>query len=155
MSHSLNDQQGERRDADVNREQIAREQDVVRADLAEAGNVVAVWNSRLAAGRELLFTPTIRAAIMARTPMLTFSCPACLVTGTADLRKLDRHPQTPVTSLIPSLSCRRCRPNAPFAKLTGLQKGPADSRERNLIWEAYNIVRRGRNAAIRRQRDEE
>jgi hypothetical protein len=35
---------------------------------------------------------------MARTPMLTFSCPACLVTVTADLRKLDRHPQTPVTS---------------------------------------------------------
>jgi hypothetical protein len=155
MSHTLNDRQRERRDADVNREQIAREQEVVRADLAEAGNVVEVWNSRLAAGRELLFTPTIRAAIMARTPMLTFSCPACLVTGTTDLRKLDRHPQTPVTSLIPSLSCRRCRPNPPFAKLTGLQRDPADARERDLHWEASDIVRRAPNAAIRRQRDEE
>jgi hypothetical protein len=155
MSHSLNDRQRERRDADVNRKEIARQQEVVREDLSEAGNVVEVWNSRLATGRELLFTPTIRAAIMAHTPMLTFSCPACGVTGTADLRKLDRHPQTPVTSLIPSLSCQRCRPNPPFAKLTGLLKDPADNRERNLYWEAYDIVRRARNAAMRRQRDEE
>jgi hypothetical protein len=155
MGHTLNDRQRERRDADVNRKQIACEQVVVREDLAEAGNIVEVLNSRLAAGRELLFTPTIRAAVMARTPMLTFSCPACRVTGTVDLRKLDRHPQTPVTSLIPSLSCQRCSPNPPFAKLTGLQKDPTDNRERNLFWEAYDIVRRARNAAIRRQRDEE
>jgi hypothetical protein len=155
MGHTLNDRQRERRDADVNRKEIARDQAVVRQDLAEAGNVLEVWNSRLAAGRELLFTPTIRAAIMARTPMLTFSCPACHVTGTVDLRKLDRHPQTPVTSLIPSLSCQRCRPNPPFAKLTGLLKDPADNRERNLDWEAYTIVRTARNAAMRRQRDEE
>jgi hypothetical protein len=155
MGHTLNDRQRERRDADVNREQIARDQEVVRADLAEAGNVVEVWNSRLAAGRELLFTPTIRAAIMARTPMLTFSCPACLVTGTTDLRKLDRHPQTPVTSLIQSLSCRRCGPNPPFAKLTGLHRDPADNEPRNLYWEAHAIVRAARNSAIHRRRDDE
>jgi hypothetical protein len=155
MGHTLNDRQRERRDAGVNREEIARQQAAVRDDLAEAGNVVEVWNSRLAAGRELLFTPTIRAAIMARTPMLKFCCPACRVTGTVDLRKLDRHPQTPVTSLIPSLSCRRCHPNPPFAKLTGLKMDPADTQRRDLYWEASDIVRRARNAAIQRRRDEE
>jgi len=33
-----------------------------------------------------------------------------------DLRTIDRHCGTAVTSLIPSLSCRSCRPNAPFAE---------------------------------------
>jgi len=39
-----------------------------------------------------------------------------------DLRTLDRHPDAAVTSLIPSLSCRSCRPNAPFAELVRLSK---------------------------------
>jgi hypothetical protein len=155
MGHTLNDRQRERRDADVNREAISRQQAAVRADLEFAGQVVDIWNGRLAAGQELFFTPTIRAAILARTPILTFACPACGVTGKADLRKLDRHPQTPVTSLIPSLSCQRCRPSPPFARLTSLSADPADNQPRDLHWEAHHIVRRARNAAIRRQRDQE
>jgi hypothetical protein len=34
-----------------------------------------------------------------------------------DLRMLDRHPGGAISGLIPSLSCRRCSPNAPFARL--------------------------------------
>jgi hypothetical protein len=34
-----------------------------------------------------------------------------------DLRRLDRHPDRIVTSLIPALSCRNCLPDAPFAEL--------------------------------------
>jgi len=37
-----------------------------------------------------------------------------------DLRHLDRHPDAAITSLIPALSCRSCRPNAPFAELLKL-----------------------------------
>jgi hypothetical protein len=37
--------------------------------------------------------------------------------GSVDLRTLDRHPGASISSLIPSLSCRRCPPHAPFAKL--------------------------------------
>jgi hypothetical protein len=37
-----------------------------------------------------------------------------------DLRTLDRHHDAAVTSLIPLLSCRSCRPNAPFAELVRL-----------------------------------
>jgi hypothetical protein len=33
------------------------------------------------------------------------------------LRTLDRHPDAAMTSLIPWLSCRSCRPHAPFAEL--------------------------------------
>ena len=39
-----------------------------------------------------------------------------------DLHMLDRHRDAAVTSLIPSLSCRSCRPNAPFAELVRLSR---------------------------------
>jgi hypothetical protein len=50
-------------------------------------------------------------------------CPACQTIGDIDLRKLGRHPGATIASLIPSLSCRMCCPNPPFAKLIGLRKG--------------------------------
>ena len=41
--------------------------------------------------------------------------------------KLDRHPFAALTSLIPALSCRSCRPHAPFAELVRLaDKSVAD-----------------------------
>jgi hypothetical protein len=49
-------------------------------------------------------------------------CPACCTTQAVDLRTLDRHRDAAVTSLIPSLSCRSCRPNAPFAELVRLSR---------------------------------
>ena len=44
------------------------------------------------------------------------------MTNAIDLRTLDRHQDATVTSLIPALSCRSCRPNAPFAELVRLSK---------------------------------
>jgi hypothetical protein len=41
---------------------------------------------------------------------------------TIDLRALDRHRDAAISSLIPSLSCRSCRPNAPFAELVRLSR---------------------------------
>jgi hypothetical protein len=49
-------------------------------------------------------------------------CPACRSTNAIDLRTLDRHPDAAITSLIPALSCRSCRPNAPFAELVQLAR---------------------------------
>ena len=43
-------------------------------------------------------------------------------TSSIDLRKLDRHRDAAVTSLIPLLSCRSCRQNAPFAELVRLSR---------------------------------
>ena len=88
-----------------------------RKATAEAETIVAIWNARQAGGRALWFYPTIGAAIAAGLPWLSFSCPACGQVGSVDLRTLDRHPGGAISSLIPSASCRRCSPNAPFARL--------------------------------------
>jgi hypothetical protein len=56
------------------------------------------------------------------TPFLWVYCPACRTTRDIDLRAFDCHRDATITSLIPSLSCRSCRPNAPFAELVRLWK---------------------------------
>jgi hypothetical protein len=68
----------------------------------------------------MLFSPTLGAAITARHWYLWVRCPACRTTTAIDLRKIDRHRDAGITSLIPSLSCRSCRPHAPFAELVRL-----------------------------------
>ena len=77
---------------------------------------------REAGGHAVWFYPTIGAAIAAGLPWLSFSCQACGQFGSIDLRTLDRHPDAAITSLIPALSCRSCRPNAPFAELVQLSR---------------------------------
>jgi hypothetical protein len=95
----------------------AKRADAERKAIAEAEKIVAIWNARQAGGRALWFYPTIGAAIAAGLPWITFSCPACGQFGSVDLRTLDRHPGGAISGLIPFLSCRRCSPNAPFARL--------------------------------------
>ena len=70
----------------------------------------------------MLFSPTIGAAITAGNFFLRARCPACRDTGDVDLRTLDWHRGAAVTALTPALSCRSCRPNAPFAELVCLSK---------------------------------
>jgi len=91
-----------------------------RTDQA-AARVVSLWEKRRARGAEPLFVPTIGAAIRARKPILMFYCPGCEVVGELDLRKVDRHRGGAIESLIPFVSCTRCSPNPPFAKLIGLR----------------------------------
>jgi hypothetical protein len=70
----------------------------------------------------ILFSPTIGAAITARYWFLWVRCPACRTTTSIDLRNTNRHRHAAVTSLIPALSCRSCRPHAPFAELLRLSQ---------------------------------
>jgi hypothetical protein len=98
----------------------AKRTEAERKAIAEAQKIVAIWNARQAGGRALWFYPTIGAAIAAGLPWLSFSCPACGQFGSVDLRTLDRHHGAAISSLIPSVSCRRCSPNAPFARLETL-----------------------------------
>jgi hypothetical protein len=95
----------------------AKREEADRKAIAEAQKIVAIWNARQAGGRALWFYPTIGAAIAAGLPWLSFSCPACGQFGSVDLRTLDRHPGAAISGLIPALPCRRCSPNAPFARL--------------------------------------
>jgi hypothetical protein len=90
----------------------------------EAKLAVAAWNVRVVRGGPLWFYPTIGAALAAGRPFLTCVCPACRQTGCIDLRRVDRHPAASLQSLIPALSCRRCCPHPPFARLTGLWRQP-------------------------------
>jgi hypothetical protein len=87
---------------------------------AKCAPIIRAFNAELAEGRLPRFSPSIRTAIAAGMPVLKFYCPACTVVGTVDLRELDQHHETPVIGLIPKFSCKRCAPNAPFAKLLAL-----------------------------------
>jgi hypothetical protein len=90
--------------------------------LEDAERLIAAWNERQAKRMPMLFSPTIGAAITAGYWFLWVRCPACRATNAIDLRLLDRHRDAAITSLIPSLSCRSCRPNAPFAELVRLSR---------------------------------
>jgi hypothetical protein len=108
--------------------------------LADAESLVSAWNERQARRMPMLFAPTIGAALTARYWFLWVRCPACRTAQSIDLRALDRHRDATVTSLIPSLSCRSCRPNAPFAESLRLSRSSvADelnvSRTRTVIGE--------------------
>jgi hypothetical protein len=88
--------------------------------LEDAERLIAAWSERQAVRMPMLFSPTISAAITARHWYLWVRCPACRTTTAIDLRKIDRHRDAGITSLIPALSCRSCRPHAPFAELVRL-----------------------------------
>jgi hypothetical protein len=90
--------------------------------LEDAECLIAAWNERQAKRMPMLFSPTIGAAITVGYWFLWVRCPACRTTNAIDLRTLDRHRDAAVTSLIPALSCRSCRPNAPFAELVRLSR---------------------------------
>ena len=88
--------------------------------LEDASRLVAAWNERQDKRMPMLFSPTIGCALKARHWLLWVRCPACRTTQSVDLRTLDQHPFAALTSLIPALSCRSCRPHAPFAELVCL-----------------------------------
>jgi hypothetical protein len=116
-----------RRKMEDQRRQVAEKETAARRAtdaqvLEDAERLITAWNERQANRMPMLFTPTIGAAITAGYWFLWVRCPACRTTNAIDLRTLDRHRDAVVTSLIPALSCRSCRPNAPFAELVRLSR---------------------------------
>jgi hypothetical protein len=93
-----------------------------RQILEDSERLVTAWNERQAKRMPMLFSPTIGAAITAEYWFLRARCPACCTTGDVDLRSFDWHRSAAVTALTPALSCRSCRPSAPFAELVCLSK---------------------------------
>jgi hypothetical protein len=89
--------------------------------LEDAERLITAWNERQAKRMPMLFSPTI-GAIAAGYWFLWVCCPACRTINAIDLRGLDRHPDGAVSGLIPALSCRSCRPDAPFAELVRLSR---------------------------------
>jgi hypothetical protein len=91
---------------------------------SEAKFAVAVFNVRARTDWAILAWPTFRAALTAKRYFLTCRCPGCQQEACLDLRKLKYHPDASINCLIPHLSCTRCCPNPPFAKITGLWRRP-------------------------------
>ena len=90
----------------------------------EAEAVVDRWNRRLATGRNMLWSPTIQAALLAGTPWLDVFCPGCRTSRAIDLRTIDRHPLASVATLVLGLRCSWCPGSAPMPKLLGLYALP-------------------------------
>jgi hypothetical protein len=74
--------------------------------------------------RDMLWSPTIRAALIAGTPWLDVFCPACGTSRAIDLRTVDRHPLASVGTLVLGLRCSWCPGSAPMPKLLGLYALP-------------------------------
>jgi hypothetical protein len=91
-----------------------------RAVRAEAKTVIQRWNDQLAFGRDMLWSPTIRAALLAGTPWLDVFCPGCGTSKAIDLRTIDRHPLASVGPLVLGMRCSWCPGSAPMPKLIGL-----------------------------------
>jgi hypothetical protein len=91
---------------------------------AEAKAVIERWNEQLAAGREMLWSPTIRAALIAGIPWLDVHCSGCGTSRAIDLRTVDRHPLASVGTLVLGLRCSWCPGSAPMPKILGLHAFP-------------------------------
>jgi hypothetical protein len=100
-----------------------REAEGRRAARAEAELFVDRWNRRLATGRDMLWSPTIRAALLAGTPWLDVFCPGCGTGWAIDLRTVDRDP------LVLGLRCSWCPGSAPMPKLLMLYVLPPARRQ--------------------------
>ena len=106
-----------RRKMENQRRQVAEKEAAARRAtdaqvLEDAERLITAWNERQAKRMPMLFSPTIGTAIAAGYWFLWVRCPACQTINAVDLRTLDRHPDAAVSSLIPALSCRSCRPAA-------------------------------------------
>jgi hypothetical protein len=91
---------------------------------AEAKAVVERWNGQLVTRGDMLWSPTIRAALIAGMPWLDVYCPGCGTSHAIDLRKVDRHPLASVGTLVLGLRCSWCPGSAPMPKLLGLHALP-------------------------------
>jgi hypothetical protein len=102
----------------------AKRQVADAAARAEAKGVIERWNEQLAASRDMLWSPTIRAALIAGTPWLDVFCPACCTSRAMELRKVDPHPLASVATLVLGLRCTWCPESAPMPRILGLHALP-------------------------------
>ena len=101
----------------------------------EAKLLVATWNVRVIRHSPVWFFPTIRAALIAQRFYLGCLCPGCGQRGCVDLRRVNRHPDASLESLIPMLSCQRmftepvvCQTYWCIAQAALVQQPPANVR---------------------------
>jgi hypothetical protein len=74
-----------------------------------AKEIVDIWNARRAAGAEVWMYPTVAAALAAGCPWLHFICTECQQRYAVDLRALERHGGSSISSAIPEIACPQCQ----------------------------------------------
>jgi hypothetical protein len=67
----------------------------------------------------MLWSPTIKAALLAGTPWLDVFCPGCGTSRAIDLRTVDRHPLASVGTLVLGPRCSWCPGLAPMPSCSG------------------------------------
>jgi hypothetical protein len=102
----------------------AKRQVADAAARAEAKAVIERWNEQLGTSRDMLSSPTIRAALIAGTPWLDVFCAGCGTSRATDLRKVDRHPLASVATTLLGLRCSWCPETAPMQRILGLHALP-------------------------------
>jgi hypothetical protein len=83
-----------------------------------------LWNERVRGGGDADPSPLLGTALTAGFRWLQVLCPNCRTVGEVDLAVLDRHPETPIYGLVPSLSCRGCPDAKSMPRLVGLSVVP-------------------------------
>src|ERR1700730_7268300 len=79
-----------------------RDHAAYKAGCEEALGVVERWKDEIARGSYILWSPTIRCAVIAGLPWLDVNCPDCHTSRAIDIRTIDRHPLASVGSLVDS-----------------------------------------------------
>jgi hypothetical protein len=102
----------------------AKRQVADAAARSEAKGVVERWNEQIAASRDMLWSPTIRAALIAGAPWLDVFCPGCGTSRAIDLRKVDRHPLASVATLVLGPRCSWCPELRRMPRILGLHALP-------------------------------
>jgi hypothetical protein len=80
----------------------------------------------------MLWSPTIRAALLAETPWLDVFCSGCGTSRAIDLRAIDRDPLASVVTLVLGLRCSWCPGSAPMPKLPGVYTPPPSGFEQTV-----------------------
>jgi hypothetical protein len=144
MGHTTSDRRERAREKELLGAQIAEAKRVAQEEIEYAKAVVTAWNERVQQGRRCSFFPTVETCVIAETPWLQTLCPGCRTIGEVDLRAVDNHHGASIETLIPRLSCRMCRADAPFAQLVGLTAEPQTPRFQSESFEAMARAKRER-----------
>jgi hypothetical protein len=103
----------------VNHAQWLREQQ----DKAEALRIIEQFNSKLEAGREPFFMPTIRAALITGHHWMVVVCRSCGTVIDLDLRVKRRPPKATILMALRDVCCPRCNGHG-RPEIVRLAQGP-------------------------------
>jgi hypothetical protein len=138
MSHTLGPRQLAAREREFQKQALAKREAEQRQDLDQALNLVAAFNSRIAAKRKILLIPTIECALLAGHPWLHVVCRRCECVGAIDLSFRKSNPNRPVTSVVPTFECAMCDGRHPIPRVLKLspyhEPGRPIDRDRRPGW---------------------